>query len=127
MAFTKAAAAVLAAALLTAALVPAGTAQQAQQPPAQFEPTIEPPESLPEFPGREEAYYLCIACHGLAIVRRQALTRDGWEAMIDLMVARHGMMEPVGEERRIIVDYLAQAFPPRQQPAGGWRNPFAPQ
>jgi len=36
------------------------------------------------------------------------------------------MNEPDAAERRVLLDYLATAFPPRTAP-GGWRNPFAPQ
>jgi hypothetical protein len=112
-----AAAAVVVAATLTAA--PPLSAQS-------FQPSVEAPEDLPAHPGREETFYLCVACHGLAIIKRQALTREGWDDMLRLMVTRHGMMDPVGEERRIILDYLAAAFPPRAPAAGGgWRNPFA--
>lgn len=93
-----------------------------------FEPSVETPEDLPAHPGRDETFYLCIACHGLAIIKRQALTREGWDDMLRLMVDRHGMMQPDADERRIILDYLATAFPPRApQAGGGWRNPFSGQ
>jgi hypothetical protein len=110
-----------------AALAAAIASASAQSPPAPtFQPSVETPEDLPAHPGRDETFYMCIACHGLAIVKRQALSRDGWDDMLRLMVSRHGMMEPVGEERRIILDYLAAAFPPRAPAAGGgWRNPFS--
>jgi hypothetical protein len=78
--------------------------------------------SLPEGAGREETFYGCTSCHGVELIRRQSLNRDGWEDMITLMVARHGMPEPPTDERRLIVDYLAQHFPVRQ--GTGWRNPF---
>lgn len=79
-------------------------------------------ESLPEGTGREETFYGCTACHGVELIRRQSLNRDGWEDMITLMVARHGMPEPPADERKLIVDYLAEHFPVRQ--GTGWRNPF---
>jgi hypothetical protein len=93
----------------------------AQQP--AFEPQAEDPESLPEGAGREDTFYACTACHSTALIRRQQLSREGWEGIVDLMVRQHGMAEPAPEERRVIVDYLAGAFPVRA-PAG-WRNPFA--
>lgn len=116
--------------LVTIAAVLAATtafarAQTAPAQPPAFQPSVETPEDLPAHPGRDETFYMCIACHGLAIIKRQGLTREGWDDMLRLMVTRHGMMEPVGEERRIILDYLAAAFPPRAPAAGGgWRNPF---
>ena len=44
------------------------------------------------------------------------------------MTVRHGMPEIQGEDRDVILDYLATHYPPRAPsgPAGGWRNPFAP-
>jgi Spy/CpxP family protein refolding chaperone len=102
--------------LLAAALLLAASAlAQAPEP--------ESPESLPEGAGREETFYACTACHSSALIRRQQLTREGWDGIVALMVRQHGMPEPSDEERKQIVDYLAKAFPVRA-PAG-WRNPFA--
>jgi hypothetical protein len=109
-----------------AALAVTGAASVLAQAPGQFQPGLETPAALPAGPGRDETFYLCTACHGSAIVTRQGLSRSAWDDVLTLMVERHGMAEPVGEERRIILDYLAGAFPARAQgPAGGWRNPFA--
>jgi hypothetical protein len=44
------------------------------------------------------------------------------------MTARHNMPDIQGEDRDVILDYLAQHYPPRAPSrAGGWKNPFAPQ
>ena len=42
------------------------------------------------------------------------------------MTSRHGMPAIEGADRELILDYLAQHYPPRA-PArgGGFRNPFA--
>ena len=87
----------------------------------------ETPEALPEGPGREEAFYACTACHGTAVIGRSRLTREGWDELMDWMAEKQGMAPLEGEERRVIVDYLARAFPPgtRQQRRGG--NPFLTQ
>ena len=102
----------LAAALLSLALsAPAARAQ-------------ETPEALPEGPGREETFHRCIACHGTAVISRSRLSREGWDELMDWMAEKHGMAPLEGEDRRVVVDYLARAFPPgaRQQRRGG--NPF---
>ncbi len=42
------------------------------------------------------------------------------------MTAKHGMLEPDEETRKLLLDYLTQAYPassPSQ--AGGWVSPFA--
>ncbi len=87
----------------------------------------ETPEALPEAPGREETFYACVACHGTAVIRRSRLTREGWDELMDWMTEKQGMARLEGEDRRVIVDYLARAFPPgtRQQRRGG--NPFLTQ
>jgi len=79
-------------------------------------------ESLPEGPGREETFYACAACHGLAIVKQQGMSRIQWDASIDWMIERHGMAEPDEAERNTILDYLTAQFPPRAR--RGADNPF---
>ena len=51
----------LAAALLAASPAAAET----------FTPSQENPEDYPDGPGREQAFYACIACHGFKIVAQQ--------------------------------------------------------
>jgi hypothetical protein len=79
-------------------------------------------DSLPEGPGREETFYACAACHGVAIVKQQGMTRLQWDASIDWMIERHGMAKPDQAEREIILDYLVSQFPPRARRGGD--NPF---
>lgn len=88
----------------------------------------ETPEALPEAPGREETFYACVACHGTAVIRRSRLTREGWDELMDWMTEKQGMARLEGEDRRVIVDYLARVFPPgtQQQPRRGV-NPFLTQ
>jgi hypothetical protein len=85
----------------------------------------ETPDALPDAPGREETFYACTACHGTAVIRRSRLTREGWDELMAWMTEKHGMPPLEGEERRIVVDYLARVFPPRaQQQRGRGDNPF---
>jgi hypothetical protein len=80
---------------------------------------------LPQGPGRELVFPLCTACHASAVIRRSGLTRDRWDELMDWMTERHGMPALEGEQRQVIVDYLAQHFPPRRAtPGGRQRNPF---
>lgn len=81
----------------------------------------ETPEALPEAPGREETFHACTACHGTAVISRSRLPREGWDELMDWMTEKHGMARLEGEERRVIVDYLARAFPPGQRRGA---NPF---
>lgn len=84
----------------------------------------ETPEALPDGPGRDETFYACVACHGTAVIRRSRLTRAGWDELMDWMTEKHGMPRLEGDDRRVIVDYLARSFPPaaQQQRRGG--SPF---
>jgi hypothetical protein len=88
---------------------------------AQGYEVIETPEDLPEGKGRDETFYACAACHGTAIIKAQGMTRERWDATIDWMMERHGMPEIDADDRKLIVDYLAQTFPSRQR---GRTNPF---
>jgi hypothetical protein len=85
----------------------------------------EEPSVLPDGHGRDETFYLCTACHSSAIIRRSGFTRQQWDDLMDWMVERQNMNPLTAEERTLIVDYLAEAFPPRQQRAPAFANPFA--
>ena len=80
-------------------------------------------EDLPEGKGREVAFYTCTACHGVALIKAQGLTRDLWDSTFDLMLEKHRMPPVKPAERAEILDYLAEQFPPRRRPRGG-DNPF---
>jgi mono/diheme cytochrome c family protein len=88
---------------------------------AQGYEVVETPEDLPEGKGRDETFYACAACHGTALIKAQGMTRERWDATIDWMMERHGMPEIDADDRKLIVDYLAQTFPSRQR---GRTNPF---
>jgi cytochrome c len=72
-----------------------------------------PPDFGPDWPagpGQSEAGALCNACHSLAIVKQQRLSRDVWDKLLDWMVAEQGMAEQTPERRLLILDYLAAHF-----------------
>ncbi len=64
----------------------------------------------PEGPGREEAGYLCGACHSLRLVTQQGLSRSAWDETLDWMVEEQEMDEPEPEERALILSYLSEHF-----------------
>jgi cytochrome c len=64
----------------------------------------------PAGPGQAETGVLCNACHSLAIVKQQRLSRDVWDKLLDWMVEEQGMAEQTPERRLLILDYLAAHF-----------------
>jgi hypothetical protein len=94
----------------------------AQQAPA-FTPSDEKPEDYPAGPGRDDTFYACTPCHGFKVVAAQGQSRRQWDDTLDWMTQRHAMPKPRDAERKVMLDYLEAAFPPRTAP-GGWRNPF---
>ena len=93
----------------------------AAQAPA-FTPRDESPEDYPAAEGREQTFYACTPCHGFKIVAQQAQTRQQWNDTLDWMTQRHAMPPPSDGDRKILLDYLAAAFPARAP--RGWQNPF---
>ncbi|MGK7861753.1 hypothetical protein [Falsiroseomonas sp. E2-1-a4] len=83
----------------------------------------EEPSVLPAGDGQEEVFYACTACHSTAIIRRSRFSRERWDELMTWMTEVHGMNPLEGEERTLIVTYLAQHYGPAQAPARG-RNPF---
>ena len=88
----------------------------------------ETPEVLPAGPHRDETFYFCVACHSSQIISRQGMTRERWDETLHWVSEKQAMPVLEGEERKLVLDYLAHAFPPKAPTtAGGWRSPFAPQ
>ncbi|WP_342360195.1 hypothetical protein [Terrarubrum flagellatum] len=112
----------IAAACLAATAIASGPPALAQNaaPAAEEEPT-----DLPDFPGREETFYFCIACHSFKVVGRQGMDRERWSGTLDWMTEKHGMAKLEGRDRDVVLDYLVKAYP--QAATRGWRSPFAPQ
>jgi hypothetical protein len=69
-------------------------------------------QGLPAGEGREEVFYTCVACHSMATVMQQRLSRRWWEITTDRMIDDMGMIEPEPEERDLILDYLEEHFGP---------------
>ena len=111
-------------ALLGAAALPT-VAPRAQTPAPAFQAAEESPDDLPPGPGREETFGLCTACHNFKLVAVQGLSREGWDSTLSWMTERHKMPEIEGADRELVLDYLAQHYPPRAPARGGWKNPFA--
>jgi hypothetical protein len=65
---------------------------------------------LPDAPGAEETYYLCSACHSIALVTQQRLTDERWNYLWDWMVREQGMPEQDEEARKAILGYLQTHF-----------------
>jgi hypothetical protein len=80
-------------------------------------------EDMPEGKGREITFYTCTACHGVALIKAQGLTRDLWDNTFDTMLEKHRMPPVKAAERAEILDYLAEQFPPRRRGRGA-DNPF---
>lgn len=80
-------------------------------------------DDLPDGTGRDVTFYTCTACHGVALIKAQGLTRELWDSSIDLMIEKHRMPPVKPDERAQILDYLVEQFPPRRKGRGG-DNPF---
>jgi hypothetical protein len=80
-------------------------------------------EDMPDGKGREVTFYTCTACHGVALIKAQGLTRDLWDNTFDTMLEKHRMPPVKADERAEILDYLAEQFPPRRKGRGA-DNPF---
>jgi hypothetical protein len=78
---------------------------------------------LPDGKGRDTTFYACTSCHGVALIKAQGLTRDLWDASLELMVSRHHMAPMKPEERAEVLDYLVEQFPPRRK-GRSTENPF---
>lgn len=110
------------------ALGPSPALPQAAFPQANpFTPRDERVEDLPEGAGREETFGMCSACHAYRLVSNQGMTRQRWDETLTWMTERHNMPALAGADRDLVLDYLAKAHPSKASPAGGFRNPFAPQ
>lgn len=78
----------------------------ASAPPPDFGP------GWPAGPGQVETGKLCAACHSLAIVKQQRLSRVAWDRLLTWMVKEQGMAEPEPERRALMLEYLVAHFGP---------------
>jgi len=103
--------------VMLAVAAPAAAAAQV------FTPRDESPADYPAGPGRDQTFYTCTPCHGFKLVAAQGQARAQWEDTLEFMTKRHNMPPLEDNDRKIVLDYLEAAFPPRRTP-GGWQNPF---
>ena len=88
---------------------PASAARQAQPPSAA--PAKDPFGSdWPQGEGRDLTGYTCSACHSLAIVKQQGLSRERWDGLLEWMVEEQGMTELTPEHRGLVLNYLTEHF-----------------
>lgn len=66
----------------------------------------------PAGPGQVETGQICNACHSLAIVTQQRLSRADWDELLDWMVEEQGMAAQPPDQRALVLDYLATHFGP---------------
>ncbi len=66
--------------------------------------------NLPDTPGAEETYYLCVGCHSLAIVKQQRISDARWDYLWDWMIEEQGMPEQDPETKQVILGYLKRHF-----------------
>lgn len=112
------------AAAAVAALLSVLVVTASAQAPAAIEET---PESLPSFAGRDETFGYCIGCHSFKVVGRQGMDRARWDDTLNWMTEKHAMPAPDPEMRKVLLDYLAKAYPTKApSQSGGWVSPFAP-
>lgn len=64
----------------------------------------------PQGSGREITGYACSACHSLAIVKQQGLSRERWDELLEWMVEEQGMTVLNTEHRGLVLDFLAEHF-----------------
>lgn len=62
--------------------------------------------------GAGVTYDYCATCHSEMLVAQQGQTREGWDKLLEWMVAEQGM-EPIPEEdRETVLDYLSDHYGP---------------
>lgn len=66
--------------------------------------------NLPDTPGAEETFYLCSACHSLAIVKQQRISDARWDYLWNWMVEVQGMPEQDSETKEKVLSYLKRHF-----------------
>lgn len=85
--------------------------------PAMPSPGASPrPEGNPEYggliegPGAEETFYMCSACHSIALVRQQRLSDARWDYLWTWMIKEQGMADGGEELRQTILGYLKEHY-----------------
>ena len=71
-------------------------------------------ELLPKGEGYEIVTASCTGCHSAKLVTQNRMTRQDWDATLTWMQKKQGLW-PLGDNRKIILDYLEKHFSPQQQ------------
>ena len=66
---------------------------------------------LPDGDGKQVTERICGACHGIATVVTERHDKDGWQKIIDDMVARGA--DGTEEELKMVREYLTKHFGPK--------------
>lgn len=66
--------------------------------------------NLPDTPGVEETFYLCSACHSVAIIKQQHISDARWNYLWNWMIEEQGMPEQDAETKATILSYLKRHF-----------------
>lgn len=66
--------------------------------------------NLPDTPGVEETFYLCSACHSVAIIKQQRVPPSRWDYLWSWMIEKQGMPEQDPETKQTILSYLKRHF-----------------
>lgn len=71
-------------------------------------PAQQPPDGMPEGPGKAVTLRVCAGCHDVRVVASLRLTRDGWAGVVKAMV-QHGA-KGTDEELAQVLEYLTTHF-----------------
>jgi hypothetical protein len=77
------------------------------EPEAELNPEL---GNLPDTPGAEETFYLCSACHSLAIIKQQRISDARWDYLWNWMIEKQGMPEQDLATKEKILSYLKRHF-----------------
>ena len=77
-------------------------------------------QSLPDGPGKAAYLSACGKCHAAEMVLGRAMTRDQWSAEVSDMISKGAKISDA--DFQVIVDYLAQSFPPAAAAGRGGRG-----
>ncbi len=80
-----------------------------------------------DLPGDGEGKWIveawCSACHSLAMVTQQGMSRRRWDETLVWMVEKQGMQDLPDDAREIVLDYLAEHFGEDHRPGDAARPP----
>lgn len=74
-------------------------------------------QALPDGPGKATYQRVCGTCHSADMVLGRALSRDQWGGVVTDMIAKGAKISDA--DFSVVVDYLAQSFPPATPSAAG--------